>query len=89
MAVLPPDASFNDFARYVEARQGPKTRLELNELWAWRQKLAGVKFDVGRGYRSTLPADEQDLTMNQREAKVVREAKAQGRNIEPVGKRWV
>jgi len=89
VAVLPPDASFNEFARYVEAHQGPKTRLELNELWAWRKKLAGVKFDMGRGHRSTLPADEQDLTMNEREAKVVAEAKAQGRNIEPVGSRWV
>jgi|TARA_Y100000310_G_scaffold172550_1_gene172649 hypothetical protein len=89
MAVLPPNASFNDFARYVEAQQGPKTRLELNELWAWRKKLLGVKFDVGRGYRETLPADEQDLTMKQREAKVVAEAKSQGRNIELVGKRWV
>jgi hypothetical protein len=89
VAVLPPDASFNEFARYVEAHQGPKTRRELADLWAWRQKLLGVKFDMGRGYRGTLPADEQDLTMREREQKVITEARSQGRNIEPVGKRWV
>lgn len=89
MAVLPPTASYGEFCAYVVALKGPKSDAELADLWAWRQKVAGVKFDTGRGYRGTLPADERDLTMNERGAKIVAEAKAQGRNVEPVGKRWV
>ena len=89
MAVLPPEATYAEFCEYVTDLKGPRPEAELEDLWAWRQKLVGIKFDMGRGYRSTLPSDEQDLTMNQREAKVIAEAKAQGRNIEPVGKRWV
>lgn len=89
MAVLAADASFDQFCEYVTDLKGPKSDAELADLWAWRQKVVGVRFDVGRGYRSTLPPDEQDLTMNEREQKVIAEAKSQGRNIEPVGKRWV
>lgn len=89
MAVLSPSATYEQFCEYVTDLKGPKTHLELAELWEWRQKLLGIKFDTGIGYRSMLPPDEQDLTMNQREQKVISEAQAQGRNIEPVGKRWV
>lgn len=89
MAVLAADATYAEFCDYVTALKGPKSDGELADLWAWRQKLLGIKICTGAGYRSTLPPDEQDLTMNQREAKVIAEAQAQGRNIEPVGKRWV
>jgi len=89
MAVLPPGASFDEFCAYTQGVRGELTRPELVELWEWRQKLLGIKFDTGVGVRSHLPADERDLTMNEREAKVVAEAKAQGRNIEKVGARWV
>lgn len=89
MALLSPTATYEQFCDYVTDLKGPKTRLELAELWEWRQKLSGLTFNNGAGYRSTLPPDEQDLTMNEREQKVIAEATAQGRNIEPVGKRWV
>lgn len=89
MAVLPPTATYAEFCDYVVDLKGPKSDAELADLWAWRQKVVGVKFDTGRGARGALPPDEQDLTMNQREQKVIAEAQAQGRNIEPVGKRWV
>tara|TARA_R110002020_G_scaffold128141_3_gene287314 strand:- start:3491 stop:3694 length:204 start_codon:yes stop_codon:yes gene_type:complete len=55
---------------------------ELIDLWEWRQKLVGIRFDTGRGFRTQLPPDEQHLTREQRGAKTEQEAKAQGRNIE-------
>lgn len=89
MAVLPPSATFQEFSDYVVDLHGPKSHAELGELWEWRQKLQSIKVITGAGFRATLPVDERDLTLNQREAKLVSEAKAQGRNIEPVGARWV
>ena len=59
MAVLPPNASFKEFAEYVETHKGPKTDKELEELWEWRQKLLGLRVVTGSGYRSQLPPDEQ------------------------------
>ncbi len=84
MAVLSPDASFQEFAEYVEVHKGPKTDIELEELWEWRQKLLGLRVITGAVARSRLPADEQHLTLRERENKLVAEAKAQGRNIEKV-----
>ena len=84
MAVLAPDASFKEFAEYVEAHKGPKTDVELEELWEWRQKLLGLRGITGAAARSRLPEDEQHLTLRERENKLVAEAKAQGRNIEKV-----
>jgi len=55
---------------------------ELIDLWEWRQKLVGVRFDTGRAFRAQLPPDEQHLTREQRGRKVEAEAKAAGRNIE-------
>ena len=84
VAVLSPDASFQEFAEYVEVHKGPKTDIELEELWEWRQKLLGLRVITGAVARSRLPADEQHLTLRERENKLVAEAKAQGRNIEKV-----
>ena len=84
MAVLAPDASIKEFAEYVEAHKAPKTDLELEELWEWRQKLLGLRVITGAAARSRLPKDEQHLTLRERENKLVAEAKAQGRNIEKV-----
>ncbi len=84
MAILAPDASFKEFAEYVEAHKGPKTDVELEELWEWRQKLLGLRVITGAVSRSRLPLDEQHLTLRERENKLVSEAKAQGRNIEKV-----
>tara|TARA_R110000824_G_scaffold94561_4_gene228083 strand:+ start:1301 stop:1573 length:273 start_codon:yes stop_codon:yes gene_type:complete len=82
VAVLPQGASYEQFAEYVIDLHGSKTRLELAELWEWRQKLLGVRVDTGRGFRSQLPPDEQHLTREQRGTKAAQEAKAAGRNIE-------
>ena len=82
MAVLPPNASFKEFAEYVETHKGPKTDKELEELWEWRQKLLGLRVVTGSGYRSQLPPDEQHLTLREREKKVIAEAEAQGIQVE-------
>ena len=55
---------------------------ELRDLWEWRQKLLGIRFDTGRALRAQLPPDEQHLTREERGRKVEAEAKAAGRNIE-------
>ena len=84
MAVLPQNASFQEFAKYVEVHKGPKTDLELEELWVWRQQWLGLRVITGAVARSRLPVEEQHLTLRERENKLVAEAKAQGRNIEKV-----
>jgi hypothetical protein len=82
VAVLPRDATFQDFVSYTESLRGPLGSDELTDLWEWRQKLLGIRIDTGRGFRSQLPPDEQHLTREQRGEKAAREAKAAGRNIE-------
>ncbi len=84
MAVLPRGATYEDFCMYVQDFRGPVSETELDELWERRQKLHGIKFVTGAVSRSRLPLDEQHLTLNEREKKLVAEAKAQGRNIEKV-----
>ena len=84
MAVLPREATFEDFRTYVQDFRGPVADAELDELWERRQKLLGLKFVTGAASRSRLPLDEQHLTLNEREKKLIAEAKAQGRNIEKV-----
>jgi len=80
--ILPPDATYADFHTYVEDVRGPIGDDEMQELWEWRQKLLGIRIDTGRGYRSTLPEDEQHLTLREQEKKVISEAQAAGRTIE-------
>jgi hypothetical protein len=92
VAVLAEGASYDEFCEYTTRVRGPLSNVELQELWSWRQKLLGVRFDTGRGYRSQLPQDEQHLTSREREAKVFAEAKSQGRNIEKLPERnphWI
>ncbi len=84
MAVLPRGATYEDFCIYVQDFRGPVSETELDELWERRQKLLGIKFVTGAVSRSRLPLDEQHLTLNEREKKLIAEAKAQGRNIEKV-----
>ena len=84
MAVLPREATYEDFCTYVQDFRGPVADAELDELWERRQKLLGLKFVTGAVSRSRLPLDEQHLTLNEREKKLIAEAKAQGRNIEKV-----
>ena len=82
MAVLPRDATFDDFVSYTESLRGPLGSEELIDLWEWRQKLFGIRIDTGRALRAQLPPDEQHLTRAQRGRKVEQEAKAAGRSIE-------
>ena len=89
MAVLPPEATYTEFRDYIAKVRGPLSDTELLDLWEWRQKLLGIKIVTGAAARARMPADERDLTIREREQKLVAEAKAQGRNIEPVGSRWV
>ena len=82
MAVLPPEATFDDFVSYTESLRGPLEPVALEELWEWRKKLLGIRFDTGRGFRTQLPVNEQHLTREERGRKAEAEAKAAGRNIE-------
>ena len=66
MAVLPREATYDEFRAYVVGLRGALTCAELDELWDRRQKLLGIRFVTGRVYRSQLPPDEQDLTREQR-----------------------
>ena len=81
MAVLPDEASFQEFAEYVLARRDVPLS-ELRELYERRLRLKSITVSTGQGYQSTLPREEQGLTKRDREAKVFAEAKSQGRNIE-------
>ncbi len=82
MAVLPPDATFDDFVSYTESLRGPVGSDELRDLWEWRQKLLTLRVDTKVGHRSQLPADEQHLSRRELGDKRYQEAKSQGRNIE-------
>ena len=82
MAVLPPDATFDDFVSYTESVRGPVGSDELADLWLWRQKLLTLRVDTKSDYRSQLPADEQHLSRRELGDKRYQEAKSQGRNIE-------
>jgi len=85
MAILPDGASYQEFADYVTNLRGAVPEDELNELYQRHLKLKGLTFDLKRGWKAiALADDEMDLTNNQREQKVVAEAKAQGRNIAKV-----
>ena len=81
MAVLPDEASFQEFAEYVLARRDVPLS-ELRELYERRLRRQSITVSTGQGYQSTLPREEQGLTNREREAKVFAEAKSQGRNIE-------
>ena len=82
MAVLPPDATFDDFVSYTESLRGPLEPLVLEDLWEWRQKLLTLRVDTKVGFRSQLPADEQHLSRRELGDKRYREAVSQGRNVE-------
>lgn len=82
MAVLPREASYTEFREYVVGLRGALPPAELDELWERRQRLLGIGFVTGRGYRSQLPPDEQHLTREERGQKAEKEARSQGRNIE-------
>ena len=83
MAVLPPDATFDDFVSYTESLRGPVGSDELRDLWEWRQKLLTLRVDTKVGWRSrALADDEKHLSRRELGDKHYQEAKSQGRNIE-------
>jgi len=82
VAILPREATYAEFSVYTMDLRGPLTCAELDELWERRQKLHGIRFATGVGYRSTLPPDEQHLSREERGQKTMQEAQANGRNIE-------
>ena len=82
MAVLPAEASYEQFCEYITDLKGPQSDAELADLWAWRQKLTGIRFNTERAFRAQLPADEQHLSRRELGDKRYQEAKSQGRNIE-------
>ena len=82
MAVLPREASYGQFRAYVVEQRGALSCAEIDDLWERRQRLLGIGFVTGQGYRSTLPPDEQHLTREERGRKAGAEARSQGRNIE-------
>jgi len=83
VAVLPPDATFDDFVSYTESLRGPLEPLVLEDLWEWRQKLLTLNVDTKAGWRSrALGLDEQHLSKREVDEKRFAEAKSQGRNIE-------
>tara|TARA_R110002051_G_scaffold290318_1_gene353682 strand:- start:195 stop:467 length:273 start_codon:yes stop_codon:yes gene_type:complete len=82
VAVLPPDATFDDFVSYTESLRGPLEPVVLEDLWEWRQKLLTLRVDTRVGYRSQLPVDERHLSRRELGDKRYQEAKSQGRNIE-------
>lgn len=84
MAVLPDGATFEEFTAYVLKRRGSVPLAELKELYERRIRLKSVIVHNGQGLRSILPVEERNLTNKERDAKTFAEAKASGRNIEPI-----
>jgi|TARA_B100001142_G_scaffold205482_1_gene203828 hypothetical protein len=82
MAILPENVSFEEFTAYVLERRKAVPLAELQELYDRRARLKSVSVNNGQGLRSILPADEKNLTIRERERKLVAEAKAAGRSIE-------
>ncbi|OUW44361.1 MAG: hypothetical protein CBD49_01055 [Acidimicrobiaceae bacterium TMED189] len=82
MAVLPDEASFEEFTHYVIQRRGQVPYTELQELYERRLRLKSITISTGQGFQSILPRDEQGLTKRERENKVVSEYQQSGRNIE-------
>ena len=82
MSVLRNGATFEEFVEYVSERRGDVPMTELKELYERRLRLKSVSIARGETIRAMLPPDEQDLTMREREKKVLAEARAAGHEPE-------
>ena len=82
MSVLRNGATFEEIVEYVSERRGDVPMTELKELYERRLRLKSVSIDRGETIRAMLPPDEQDLTMREREKKVLAEARAAGHEPE-------
>ena len=82
MSVLRNGATFEEFVEYVSERRGDVPMTELKEWYERRLRLKSVSIARGETIRAMLPPDEQDLTMREREKKVLAEARAAGHEPE-------
>jgi hypothetical protein len=84
VAVLPHGATFEEFTGYVLERRGTVPLTELKELYERRLRLQSVTITRGETIRKMLPPEDRDLTMREREKKVLSEARAAGHTPERV-----
>ena len=82
MAVLPVGANFEEFTGYVLERRGDVPLTELKELYERRLRLQSVTITRGETMRKMLPPEDRDLTLREREKKVLAEARAAGHTPE-------
>jgi|TARA_R110002020_G_scaffold132420_5_gene295699 hypothetical protein len=88
MAMLPHDATFEEYCDHKREVDSTISDEELSKGWAFREKTLSLQMYSFEGQRSILPKEEQDMTLKEREHKVISDAKAQGRTLEYVGNRW-
>ena len=89
MAVLDDGASFEEFTKYVIERRGSVPLTELKELYERRLRMKSVTIARGETRRKMLPPEDRDLTMREREKKIISEAQAAGHEPVYQGRRWV
>tara|TARA_R100000322_G_scaffold19691_1_gene12553 strand:+ start:153 stop:422 length:270 start_codon:yes stop_codon:yes gene_type:complete len=89
VAVLPDGATFEEFTQYVLERRGQVPLQELEELYERRLRLKSVTIARGETMRKMLPPEDRDLTMKEREKKLISEARAGGHEPVYQGRRWV
>ena len=89
MANLPNNATFEEYCVDKRSREPDISMEKLKEGWAFRQKTLSLQMYSFEGQRSILPKEEHDLTLKEREKKIISDAKAQGRDPVYVGSRWV
>ena len=88
MAMLPHDATFEEYCIDKRSREPDISQEVLKEGWKFREKTLSLQMYSFEGQRSILPKEEKDMTLKERENKIISDAKAQGREIEYVGNRW-
>ena len=89
MAMLPHDATFEEYCIDKRLREPDISPSKLKETWAFREKTLSLQMYSFEGQRSVLPKEEQDMTLKEREKKIISDAKAAGRDPVYVGSRWV
>tara|TARA_R100000458_G_C8244131_1_gene222496 strand:- start:261 stop:530 length:270 start_codon:yes stop_codon:yes gene_type:complete len=88
MAMLPHDATFEEYCEDKRSREPDISMELLKEGWAFREKTLSLQMYSFEGQRSILPKEEQDMTLKEREKKIISDAKAAGRDPVYVGSRW-
>ena len=88
MAMLPHDATFEEYCEDKRSREPDISMESLKEGCAFREKTLSLQMYSFEGERSILPKEEQDMTLKEREKKIISDAKAAGRDPVYVGSRW-